>query len=111
VLGAEVVDALGTEDVGGEEVVDGGQEGILVSRAVDYPELRIIDDHWHLADVLTLVVSECLGGLVAVGDAVAAGVVGDAFALLAEHTQRVVPGGAMDDPAERVGAPLRAAAP
>jgi hypothetical protein len=71
-----VVDALGSEDVGGEEAVYGGDEDVL-------------------ADGLPLAVSERLGGLVSVGDAVAACVVGDALAFLAMHPQWVVSGGAV----------------
>ena len=63
VLSAEGGEALGSEDAGGEEAVDA--DGDLV-----------------FADVLPFAVSERLGGVVAVGEAVAAGVVGVAFRVL-----------------------------
>jgi hypothetical protein len=61
VLGLEPGDAPGSEDVGREEAVD--QIGDAV-----------------FADVLPLTVTECVGGLVAIADAVAAGIVGVALA-------------------------------
>ncbi|HEX4837434.1 MAG TPA: hypothetical protein VFV03_02780 [Solirubrobacteraceae bacterium] len=66
VLIAEPLDALRAEDIGRKELVDDGFEVVL-------------------AHVLPLAVAECFGGGVAVGDAVAAGVVGDALAFLAVH--------------------------
>src|SRR6185312_12383365 len=91
VLGAERGEARGAEDVGREEAVN------------------LFEQH-VLTDVLPLPVPECLGGLVAVADAVGAGVIGDALAGLAMHAQRVVAGPAVDDPAQEVGAALAAAA-
>src|SRR6185295_11299717 len=90
-LAAEVGETIGAEYARGEEAVDQRREAVL-------------------ADVLPLAVADRLGGPVAVGGPVAAGVVGRlALARAALHTQGVVPGGAMDDAAQQVRAFLRAA--
>jgi hypothetical protein len=68
-------------------------------------------DQRVLTDVLPFAVAERFGRFVAVADPVAAGVVGVVLAGLAVHPKRVVPGGAMDDPAQQVEALLFAAPP
>ena len=84
-------DAVWSEDVVGEEAVDEIEEHVF-------------------ADVLPFAMAERLGCFVD-GDAVGAGVVGDALALFAVHAKRVVAGCAVDDSAQEVGAALTTSAP
>lgn len=84
-LGLEAGDAPGSKDVGREEAVDEVGDAVF-------------------ADVLLFTVTQCVGGLVAVADAVAAGVVGVALAGLALHAQAVVAGGTANDSAEHIEA-------
>jgi hypothetical protein len=85
----ESSDSLPAEHVLLEEAVDDGQEEVF-------------------ADVLPLSVAQRFSRLIAVGDAVRAGVVGDALAFLPVHAERVVAGGAVHDPAQLGEAALRA---
>ncbi|HMI81776.1 MAG TPA: hypothetical protein VK480_08310 [Solirubrobacterales bacterium] len=86
-LPAEVLQALRAEDARAEEGVDQRDQVVLTH-------------------VLPFAVAGCLGGGVAVGAAVAAGVIGIALAALALHPQRVVASGAVDDAAQQVEALL-----
>lgn len=90
-LAAEVGEAIGAEYPRGEEALDQRREAVL-------------------ADVLPLAVADRLGGSVAVGGPVAAGVVGRlAFTRAPLYPKWVVPGGAVDDAAQEVRPFLRAA--